>query len=396
MNLNDITNQVNQLANHWDDFKEINNRRLEQLEKKGTNDCLDDASLNNLNVLIEDCQNKIKSLETTLSRPNVNNTEFKGFDQNLEHKNAFNNYLRKGNEQNLHLLEKKALSVISDQDGGYFVTHKIKHNIYNNINNIVPMRQLASIQNISTDTLEIIEDYQKADAGWSNEISSINETSTPKVSKKLIPVHEIYAQPKATQKLIDDASIDIEAWLEDKLTKSFADLEDHAFIKGDGIGKPKGILSYSDGKEWGKIEQVNSGFNNNLTAGSIIKLLYSLQDIYSAKASFLMNRNITFLIRTLKNESGQYLWSPSLSQGQPETLLGLPVYHSDAMPVQANNALAIAVGDFKSAYQIVDRANIKVMRDPFTEKPFVKFYTTKRVGGDVVNFNAIKLLKLSA
>jgi HK97 family phage major capsid protein len=209
-------------------------------------------------------------------------------------------------------------------------------------------------------------------------------------------VHELYAQPKATQKLIDDAAIDIEAWLADKVSTIFAKKENTAFISGDGVGKPRGILTYSDGTSWGTIEQVASGSSGAVTADKLLELYYSLKEDYAVNATFLMNRSTVEAVRQLKDNTNQYLWSPGLHLGAPDTLLGVPVYQAADMPVPAADSLSIACGDFKSAYQIVDRTGVRVLRDPFTDKPFVKFYSTKRVGGDVINFEAIKLMKLGS
>ncbi|MBN9543530.1 MAG: phage major capsid protein [Alphaproteobacteria bacterium] len=391
MNNSELQNQYEQTLNAWENFKEINDRKEYEIKAFGAADSVTESSLNNLHNVMEGLNDKIENLQASISRPT---REVKNYTSSDDHKSAFTEYLRKGTDNNLAKYEQKALSVGSESDGGYFVTRDMQHKIADNIANSVSMRRLATIQKISSDAIEILEDYQKMDTGWTSETNIVTDTTTPKISKKIIPVHEMYAQPKATQKLIDDASIDIESWLEDKIAMSFAEMEENAFIKGDGMGKPKGILSYQNGKEWGKIEQIQSGIQGGLNDKSLMKLVYSLGENYASRTSFIMNRQTTHLIRTLKSESGQYLWSPSLQFGAPDTLLGIPVIHSEAMPLPTKDALAIALGDFKSAYMIVDRANVKVMRDPFTEKPFVKFYTTKRVGGDVVNFSAIKLLSL--
>ena len=346
------------------------------------------------NNYIKELEERINKIEVKSDRPQVPLPNI-NLDQDPEHREAFKEYLKKGYDGDLNKIEKKALSVGSDQDGGYLVTRKIKHGIFEKLNDMVSIRKLASVEKISSDALEIIEDKESVESGWTSETGQVKETSTPRISKKIIPVHEIYAQPKATQKLIDDAEIDIESWVEDKISKSFAEHEEYAFIKGDGVAKPRGILSYQDGKEWGKIEQVPSGSTNNISATAIMKMVYSLDTQYASKATFLMNRQTAFLIRNLKNEqNGNYLWNPSMSENGYDTLLGIPVIYSDAMPTPITGNIVIALADFKSAYQIVDRQNIRVMRDPFTEKPFVKFYATKRIGGDIKNFHAIKLMRM--
>jgi len=228
------------------------------------------------------------------------------------------------------------------------------------------------------------------------ESASRTDTNTPQINKKSISVHEIYAQPKATQKLIDDSAIDIESWIAEKVADIFSSTENSAFISGNGSGKPKGILAYTAGTAFGEIEQVDSEEDGVVTADSIVKLYYALKDEYAKNATFLMNRATVQAVRLLKESTtDQYLWQPGLAAGSPDTLLGVPVKQASDMPVPAADSLSIALGDFSRGYKIVDRVGMRILRDPFTDKPFVKFYTTKRVGGEVVNFEAIKLLKLA-
>jgi len=316
-------------------------------------------------------------------------------DLRTSHKEAFRNYLRKGVEGDLCNLQTKALSVSSDPDGGYFVSPQLSANIVKTVFETSPMRQLASVEIISSDSLEILEDRDSAAAGWTGESTSITATTSPQIAKKLIPVYQLYAQPKATQKLIDDSAIDIEAWLAGKISDIFGRLENTAFISGDGIGKPRGILTYASGTSWGQIEQVGSGSSGAVTADKLLDLFYALKESYATNATFLMNRATVDAVRKLKDTTNQYLWNPGLMHGAPDTLLGVPVHQAADMPVPGSGSLSIVVGDFKRAYQIVDRSGITVLRDPFTDKPFVSFYTTKRVGGDVVNFEAIKIMSLT-
>ena len=175
----------------------------------------------------------------------------------------------------------------------------------------------------------------------------------------------------------------------------FSRRESTAFVTGNGVSQPRGFLTYPAGTNWGQIEQLNSGTSAVVTADSLIRLYYSLKEAYAKQATFLINRSVVQSIRLLKDTTNQYIWQPGLAAGAPDTLMGVPVKLASDMPVAAANSLSVVVGDFKSAYVIVDRIAIRILRDPFTEKPFVKFYTTKRVGGDVTNFEAIKLLKLA-
>lgn len=380
----------------WKNFKEVNEEILKSKELKGMVDPLLNQQLLRMNDHLDEYKSRLDNIETSLSRP------FAGADNNFnyvdnEHKNAFNSYLRSGNENNLAKIEQKSLSSGSDVDGGYLITRNTSKQITQILEEISPMRKLASREQISSSSLDILEDYDKAQAGWTSEMKAVLDTDTPKINKRNIPVFELFAQPSATQKLIDDSSVDVEKWLADKLVNSFSKLENQAFIKGDGSSCPRGVLTYGDGKEWGKIQQVKSGVESVFDADSLFNLYFSLKEQYCQNASFLMNRFTLHMVRTLKDKNtGRYLWNPGIASGNPNTLLGLPVFEASEMPVAEKGALSVALADFKSAYKIVDRQGMRVLRDPYTFKPFVKFYTTKRVGGDIINFEAIKLLKLSA
>lgn len=395
MSIHEITERVSSLGNAWEQFKQINDARLREIERKGHADPLYDQHLDNISSALDNYKKRLDHIETAYSRPNGG--EDAGFKSDGgEYSKAFRNYLRKGMDGGLEALQTKALSVGSDSDGGYLVTSSMSARIVQAIFETSPMRQLASIETISTDSLDLIDDHSSAVAGWTAETGAIVETSTPTLAKRNIPTNELYAQPKATQKLVDDAAIDVEAWLAGKISDIFARTQNTAFISGNGVGQPRGILTYAAGTSWGQIQQVNSGTSAQVTADALINLFYALKDGYSRNANFLMNRTTVQQVRLLKQATtNQYMWQPGLAAGTPDTLLGVPVMMAADMPVAAANSLSVAVGDFKAAYQIVDRRGIRILRDPFTEKPFVKFYATARVGGDVVNSEAIKLMKLS-
>lgn len=399
MSITEISEQVNSLGHAWEQFKHVNDARLREIEQKGQADGLYNEHLHRINHALDGYKQRLDQLETVYDRP-ILGMESKTAEpmsaSQREYGKAFRSYLRKGMDAGLEALQTKALSVNSDPDGGYLVTPTMSSNIVQAIFETSPMRQLAAIETISTDSLELIDDHSSAAAGWTSETAAITETNSPTIGKITIATHQLYAQPKATQKLVDDAAVDIEAWLANKIADIIGRTENTAFISGNGVGQPRGILSYNAGTSWGQIEQVNSGTSAEVTSDGIIKLFYALKDAYIKRASFLINRSVVQDIRLLKAEaSDQYIWQPSMIAGAPDTLLGAPVYMAADMPVAAANSLSVAVGDFKAGYQIVDRSGIQILRDPYTEKPFVKFYATKRVGGDVINFDAIKLLKLA-
>lgn len=317
------------------------------------------------------------------------------------YKAAFDRYMRK-DDRALTPEETKALSVGSDPDGGYTVNPDLSGRIVMKVFETSPMRAYASIQTISTDALEGLFDLEEAASGWVAETDARAETATPQLGKWRIPVHELYAKPKATQKLLDDAEINMEAWLASKVSEKFARDEAAAFVNGNGVGKPRGLLTYADGTTLpGTIEQFDTGANGAFAsapggADVLLSALYGLKQQYRANAAWAMNRATTGLVRRLKDSNGEFVWSPGIAAGQPATLLGYPVAAFEDMPDPATGSLSIAVGDLREAYQIVDRIGIRTLRDPYSAKPYVEFYTTKRVGGDVVNFEAVKLINFQA
>lgn len=352
---------------------------------------------------------KQKALECLSNGQSNNEAETKS----KEISKHFEDFIRKGAFHNHHDfkdycvqkgIEIKAMSVNSDTDGGYLVIPQYDTLRKTREFETSPMRQYASVMTISSDRLLIPVDQDEATSGgWIGETATRSNTNTPTIKQIEIPVHEQYAQPVATLKLLDDAGVNIESWLAGKVTDIISRTENTAFISGNGVAKPRGILNYSAWSvngtyEYGKIEQVNSGAAADFTADGLIDLQNSLKEFYQNRAVFMIKRNAFKNIMKLKDGMGQYLFNRNMDKsiGKPFDLLGNPVVFADDMPVVASNALALAYGDFNAGYQIVDRIGIRVLRDPFTSKGNILFYTTKRVGGAVVNFEAIKLQKLAA
>ena len=397
MTIQDVTERVHAIGNAWEQYKQVNDARLAELETKGHADPLYKEHLNKISTALDNQKSRLDAMETAGKRPalSIGGTSVNSGIAS-EYSSAFRNYLRKGMDAGLENIQTKALSTTS-ADGGYLITPEMSETIIRVVNESSPMRELARVETISTESLDVIEDAYEPGAEWVGETDSRNDTSTMQIGKKSIETHEMHATPKATQKLIDDASIDVESWVAERVAEQFANLEASAFISGDGSGKPTGILSYSAGTTFGsQIEQIKSGTDAVITADSLVSLYYSLKEDYAKNATFLMNRSTLQSVRLLKEATtNQYIWQPGLAAGQPDTLLGMPVKTAADMPAPSSDSLSVAVGDFKRAYLIVDRVGIRVLRDPFTNKPYVKFYTTKRVGGEVVNTDAIKLLSLS-
>lgn len=393
MNTLEINEKLEKLENTWEHFKQVNNERLLQLEKKSSVDPLTEIKLEKLNDAIEEQKSKIDELEIAMSRPYSSIEEYKSNDD-IQYKSAFNNYLKKGIEEQLANIEvKRDLTTAIDTStsyGGYLLTPNIQKMVYDKIDDLCIMRKICSVQTISSSSLEVI-DSSGMTPSWIGETGAVNDTDTSIFSKKTINTHDLIAQPKVSQKLLDDAAIDLEEWLANRLSIDFAGAEENAFINGtgDSANQPKGILSYVGESEG--IEAVTST-NSTLSfdENDILDLYYSLGDKYVNNASFLLPRTAMKQIRMLKDAtSGQYLWNPALLTGTTDTLLGCPIYQSSYMPAVGKGTKSIIFGNF-SYYQIVDRIGIRILRDPFTSKPYIRFYTTKRVGGDVINTDAFK------
>tara|TARA_R110000868_G_scaffold223318_2_gene475210 strand:- start:14116 stop:15420 length:1305 start_codon:yes stop_codon:yes gene_type:complete len=425
----ELAKAVDGVKTGFEAFKEANDQRIKEIEAKGSADPLLEEKLAKIEKDMDAKQAKLDQFELAIKRQNRTVVDEKGNEIDLdakaakwanmvarsrgtrvddfgskqleEYKSAFDTFLRKGDEI-IGANEKKALSVGTDPDGGYVVHPDMSGAIVTKVFETSPMRAYASIQVISTDALEGLYDLDEASSGWVGETEARSETGTPQLGKWRIPVHELYAKPKATQKILDDAEINMEAWLAGKVSDKFSRDEAAAFVSGNGTNKPRGFLTYPDGTTLpSTIERVNTGANGGFVAAPnggdvLIDALYGLKAQYRANATWFMNRGTTKLVRKLKDSYGAYLWSPGITAGQPASVLGYPIASFEDMPNVATGSLSMAVGDMRSAYQIVDRVGIRTLRDPYSAKPYVEFYTTKRVGGDVINFEAIKLIEFSA
>ena len=397
---------LDELQRQFQAFKAGHEEELREIKQRGSADVVTRERVERLNSTIDALQEKVQRQQLAAKRA-PRSFETAAYDpQADEHSKAFGAFVRKGIEGDLLAIERKAMTIGSDPEGGYLVPSDLNARIVQRQRDLTPMRQLATVMDISSDALEMLLDRNEAEANWVSETASRSETATPALAKLRIPVHEISAQPKASQKLLDDSQINVEEWLATKVADRFARREGDAFINGDGIARPRGLLTYTvsgnddDSRAANQIQYIASGqagaFASTNPADKLLDLVYKLRAAYLPKASWLMPRSVSSAIRKLKGGDGNYIWQVSLQNGQPPTLLGFPVVFSEDMPAMGNNSLSLAFGDFGEAYTIVDRTGIRLLRDPYTDKPNVKFYTTKRVGGDVVNFDAVKLLRFSA
>ena len=321
------------------------------------------------------------------------------------HQKAFNAYLRSGDDDGLRglTLEGKALSTAVAADGGYLIDPQTADRIRSMLFATSSLRSVANVVQIDASSFDVLIDRSEVGSGWATEAAATVETATPQIERISIKLHELAAMPKASQRLLDDSAFDVEGWLAEKIATRFIRAEAAAFINGDGVDKPKGILLPAKVANaswtWGSIGYIPTGaaadFLATNPADCIINLVYALGADYRANATFVMNSKTTGAVRKMKDADGRFLWLDGIAAGEPARLMGYPVLICEDMPDIAANAHAIAFGDFRAAYTIAERPDLRILRDPFSAKPNVLFYANKRVGGDITDYAAIKLLKIA-
>lgn len=320
------------------------------------------------------------------------------------HQKAFAAYLRRGDDAGLRGLAVEEKAMASGTDGGYLAAPVISDTVQEALRGAGSLRALATVVQVESAAYEVLADRSDIGAGWASETVATAETDTPQVERISIPLHELAAMPKATQRLLDDASFDLESWLAERIAEKFARAESAAFITGNGMDKPRGLLNYPTAPNAtatdGNIGLINTGaagdFAGTAPANALIELVYALGAGYRANASFLMNSRVAGMIRRMRDGDGRYLWSDGLAAGEPARLLGYPVLICEDMPNPAAGSKSVAFGDFRRAYTVAERPELRILRDPYSAKPHVLFYATKRVGGGVVDTRAVKLLNFAA
>lgn len=315
------------------------------------------------------------------------------------HTQAFGAYVRSGDDDGLRglVMEGKSMSTAVNSDGGYLVDPQTSERVQSVLNATASIRAIASVVNVEATSYDVLVDHTDVGAGWATESSIIGETDTPQIDRITIGLHELSALPKASQRLLDDSAFDIEGWLAGRIADKFARAEAASFVNGDGIDKPKGFLAHAtvdnDVWAWGNLGYVPTGEAGEVTPEAIVDVVYALGAQYRANATFVMNSKTAGLVRKLKDNDGRFLWSDGLAAKEPARLMGYPVLVAEDMPDAASDSMSIAFGDFNAGYTVAERPDLRILRDPFSAKPHVLFYATKRVGGDVSDFSAIKLLK---
>jgi len=374
-------------------FKAENNASLDDL-KKGQADALQALKVDRINADISKLQDAVDEANTRIAAAQLQGVAQGGL-KDKEYSAAFTTHMKRG-EINAALNKGVA------GEGGYLAPTEWDRTITDKLVQVSPMRSLASQQTISTAAYSKLFNNMGTTSGWVGETAARPVTATPAFGTLTYTTGEIYANPSATQGMLDDAEINLEAWLAGEVQTEFAYQEGVAFLSGDGVNKPNGILTYVTGgtnaatHPWGAITTVNSGAAAALTTDGILSLVYSLPSEFTGNARFAMNRATLAAARKLKDTTNQYIWQPSYAAGQPSTLAGYAVSEVAGMPDVAAAAKAVLFGDFKRTYLVIDRIGVRVIRDNLTNKPYVSFYTTKRVGGGLLNPQTMRALNISA
>ena len=386
-------------------YKASNDQRLSAIETKRA-DILLEEQLARIDASLTAAQGRFDRASAALRRPSL------GDDPRLaepdERKAAWDSYVKSGAVA-ASLIEAKGLSQGSPVSGtetgaGFLAPPELEQQILRRLAIASPLRDICQVQTISVATYRKPVSAKGLTASWVAETASRAETTGLTLDILDFPASELYAAPAATQALLDDALVNMDEWLAAEVEDAFAAQENTAFINGTGTNQPKGLLNHSivaeSSHEWNKIGYLATGLSGNFPTTNptdkLIDLVYAPKVQFRPNGRFMMNRKTVSAVRKFKDSTGNYIWNAALQPGASATLLGYPVAEIETMPDMASNSYSVAFGDFQRGYLIVDRAGIRVLRDPYTSKPNVLFYTTKRVGGGVQNFDAIKLLKFAA
>lgn len=389
----DIDQVTEAVGAKFNEMKAANDKELEAIRAEIKGGARDKAEeVKELQKLKDD----LEALMKKQNRPGSNHSPAAD-----EHKAAFLKFMKSGATDGLDDLQMKALNLGTDSDGGYAVPESIDREISSVLRDANVMRQAARVITVGGADYKKLINLHGTGSGWVGETDARPNTDGPKLAQVVPFMGEIYANPEATQNMLDDVFFDAESWLSEEVRDEFASQEEAAFTSGNGTKKPKGFLAYGSTTEadsvraFGTLQHKLSGSSGTVTADDIKRMPYTLRAAYRSGAVFMGNGNSLGDLMLLKDAQGNYLWRPGLADGQPATIGGYGYMENESMPDIAANAKALAFGNFKRGYYIVDRMGTRILRDPYTNKPFIGFYTTKRVGGMLVDSNAIKLLQVA-
>lgn len=389
----DITGMFSEFMTAFEEFKRTNDGRLKELERRGATDALTEEKLSRLNAVLDTTKGALERMSLERARPQLEAGRPQAGD---EYKDAFSAYVKRG--------EEKALSIGSNPDGGYLVPVETETEILGRLRTISPIRGIAGVRQVSSALYKKPVTLSGPATGWVAETAARPQTASQTIDELSFPAAELYAMPAATSAFLDDAAVDVGQWIAEEVNAAFAEQETTAFVSGDGVNKPKGFLAEPQVAEsswaWDSIGYLPTGVSGAFPASDesdvLIDLVYALKAGYRQNASWVMNRRTQGAIRKLKDADGNYLWQPAISPTGRARLMGFDLVEAEDMPDIGAGTTPIAFGDFRRGYLIVDRQGVNVLRDPYSAKPYVLFYTTKRVGGGVQDYDAIKLLKFAA
>ncbi len=388
----DIKAMLADLQKDWDAFKATHAEKEKEIDKK-FDDVVTTEKLEKINSHVGELQSALDQANSKIEAMNMGGAEKPVKDK--EYSDAFLAHVRKGSVQ-------ASLNKGEDDEGGYLAPVEWDRTITDKLIEVSPMRQIAAVQSISTAGFKKLYNLRGTASGWVGETAARSETNTATFGEMSFTPGEIYANPAATQQMLDDAEVNLDAWLAGEVQTEFAYQEGLAFISGDGTNKPRGFLTFITGganaatNPLGAIEVQDAAGTTEVTTDELLETIYLLPSAFTGNARWTMNRSTMGFVRKLKDGDGNYIWQPSFVAGQPSMVAGYPVTEMPGMPDLAAGATPIAFGDFNRGYLIVDRTGVRVLRDPYSQKPYVMFYTTKRVGGGVNNPEALKVIKTAA
>ncbi|GLK76001.1 phage capsid protein [Methylopila jiangsuensis] len=400
----DVVGAFDDFMRAFEAFKETNDERLAEIEQRLSPDAVTTEKLARLDEALDRQRRLVDELALKGRRPALAGAEEGARPEARERRGAFDAYVRRGDAGRYGALEAKALVAGTDAQGGYLAPDETEREIGRRLAEVSPIRAIATVRAMTGSVFRKPFATEGFASGWAAETAARAQSATPALDELAFPAMELFAMPAATQTLLDDAAVDLDQWIAEEVETAFAEQESVAFVTGDGVTRPQGFLTpakvANSAWEWGKIGYVPTGaagaFAASHPSDALLDLVYALRSGYRREAHFVLNRRTQAAVRKLKDADGRYLWEAPAAAGAPATLMGFPIAEAEAMPDIAENAHAIAFGDFRRGYLVADRIGVRILRDPFTAKPYVLFYTTKRVGGGVQDFDAIKTLRFAA
>lgn len=400
----EIRELIEQQGKAFEEFKKSNDERLAVLEKGEARSELEEKT-DRINDELGRLSAAVDELAKKANRPGAPGAEG---DEALqaEHKSAWLKWVRKGDDAGLADIERKAMNVGTPADGGYAVPIQQDRDIMRLLTDLSPMRQVCRVMTVGTEDYRKLVNLGGTASGWVGETDARPATAGPTLAQLKPSFGELYANPEVTQKALDDIFFNVEGELSQDISESFAVLEGKAFLSGTGTNQPVGLLTAKTSAEadsaraFGTVQHIATGVADNFPAKDpadiLIDLIYSMKAGYRTGAQFMVNSMTLATMRKWKDGQGNYIWQPAMQNGQPGSIFGYGYVTNEDMPSAGAGAIPVVFGNFQQAYVIFDRVGIRSLRDPYTNKPFVGFYTTKRVGSMIANTQAVKFLKCAA